>query len=249
MSTPSRTDAEGLGDKPSPRPRADLSAAFGPPNRSGGLVGRLARSPQKPSDPDTRAVISVPPTVEPIALDVTPVVEDNVQAAASLADAEEAAPGHATTGPSPLAKEPATRRPRKPARGKVGKSETAQLPGLAEGGTVTSIVYLPGELLERLRRARATTGFTYTQLTLDALDGTHQILSDLVTQATAPRARPAGSLFSGPSSAATAVQPKVQITLRPRSSDAAVIDQLATTHGVSRSQLVSLALDAHLKAN
>jgi hypothetical protein len=169
--------------------------------------------------------------------------DDPTPTSASNGRAELAVPS------SPPATAPTTHstaRPQKKApQPKAANRKPAQQDS-AEGGTVTSIVYLPGDLLERLRRVRAATGFAYTQLVLDALDATHQILGDLVAQAAAPRARPAGSLFSGPSSTAATVQPKVQITLRPRRSDATVIDQLAASHCVSRSQLVSLALTAHL---
>ena len=128
------------------------------------------------------------------------------------------------------------------------RAKTAAAPAKAdsEGAVVSSIVYVPGDVLERLRRTRAASGVTYTQLVLDALDGTHAVLADLVAKATEPAARPAGSLFSGPSSAPATINPKVQITLRPRSSDAAVIDKLAADLGTSRSLLVSLALQAHL---
>lgn len=244
MSTPSRTDAESLGDKPSPRPRADLSGAFGPPNRSGGLAGRLARPTRRPAgtDDDAATAASRPVAATEPSTATDTAVDDSAPTFAA-SGAEQEVPG------SPPAAVPAaspTARPqRKAPRTKVADREPAQQDS-AEGGTVTSIVYLPGDLLERLRQARAATGFTYTQLALDALDATHRVLADLVAQAAASRARPAGSLFSGPSSSAAVVQPKVQITLRPRRSDAAVIDELAASHSVSRSQLVTLALTAHL---
>lgn len=239
MSTPSRTDAEGLGDKPSPRPRADLSGAFGPPNRSGGLAGRLARPAPRTATPDSGTTPGAESPSSPPAERTAPA--PTVAAERGIPTTPEVVP--------PTTEQTGARSTKKSSRRKAGRSETTQSSGGPEGGTVTSIVYLAGDLLERLRRARAATGFTYTHLVLDALDGTHERLAELVAQATAPRARPAGSLFSGPSSAAAIIQPKVQITLRPRSSDAAVIDQLATSHGVSRSQLVALALSAHLDAS
>lgn len=242
MSTPSRTEAEGLGDKPSPRPRADLSGAFGPPNRSGGLAGRLARPARRPAETDDATPAEgrlVPAVAEPTAW-VT-AIDDPAPASTPTGGAEQEVPSSAVVP----AAHPSTRPQKKAPRTKAANKEPEKQDN-AEGGTVTSIVYLPGDLLERLRRARAATGFTYTQLVLDALDATHQVLADLVAQVAAPRARPAGSLFSGPSSTAAAVQPKVQITLRPRRSDAAVVDQLAASHSISRSQLVTLALTAHL---
>src|SRR5687768_2686005 len=42
---------EQLGDHPSPRPRADLSSSFGPPNRASSLSGRLARAPRPGTAP------------------------------------------------------------------------------------------------------------------------------------------------------------------------------------------------------
>jgi uncharacterized protein (DUF1778 family) len=117
----------------------------------------------------------------------------------------------------------------------------------AEGGTVTTIVYLPAEVLQRLRQARLRSGQTYTELVLDALDATHTRLADLLATADRPQTRPAGSLFAGPlRSAPATAQPKAQITLRPRASDAEVIDTLARDHGTNRSKLVTIALNAHL---
>jgi hypothetical protein len=47
-------------------------------------------------------------------------------------------------------------------------------------------------------------------------------------------------------SAPPTAQPKAQITLRPRASDAEVIDSLVRDHGTNRSKLVTIALTAHL---
>ena len=257
MSSPAHTPGEQLGDKPSPRPRTDLSGAFGPPSRTGGLAGRLTR-PTRPAPQADRA------GNQPAADREWPTAGEGDAPAAPVAlvqpssgTAEDTVPAESTTGAPTVAVEEAAattvarRSPRatKPsARTGRAASSAGRDEGQveAEGARVTSIVYVPGDVLERLRRARAATGLTYTQLTLDAIDGTHTVLGDIVAKATEPTARPAGSLFSGPSSAPATVNAKVQITLRPRRSDAAVIDRLAADFGTNRSQLVSLALDAHL---
>lgn len=134
--------------------------------------------------------------------------------------------------------------------GKRGRSATSERrTAKAEGGTATTIVYLPGDVLELLRQHRLRTGSTYTDLVLDALDATHARLGELLAETDRPQARPAGSLFAGTSrSRAAAAQPKAQITLRPRTSDAEVIDALARDHGTNRSKLVTVALTAHLAA-
>lgn len=253
MSTPAPTSGEHLGEKPSPRPRTDLSGAFGPPNRASGLAGRLARPTRDtterrsvPVNPPTDAIPTGPAVAIALQEGAAAPAMDAPQAASPSAPARDTEPA---ATPADAAAAPVTNSPKgRTKKASTTRAKTAAAPAKAngEGAVVSSIVYVPGDVLERLRRTRAASGLTYTQLVLDALDGTHAVLADLVAKATEPAARPAGSLFSGPSSAPATINPKVQITLRPRSSDAAVIDRLAADLGTSRSLLVSLALQAHL---
>lgn len=229
---------EQLGEHPSPRPRADLSSAFSPPNRVSGLSGRLARASRSvtapPSPPsDSAADVPAPP------LPATP--------AAEKAAGEKAPPQPTPTFQDTEPEAPLLALPNQPARRPSRSRPAAPRQVDAEGGTVTTIVYLPAEVLQRLRQARLRSGQTYTELVLDALDATHIRLADLLAAADRPQTRPAGSLFAGARrSAPPTAQPKAQITLRPRASDAEVIDSLARDHGTNRSKLVTIALTAHL---
>jgi hypothetical protein len=221
--------AEQLGEHPSPRPRADLSSSFGPPDRASGLSGRLAR-PSRPVGAPTSSTSA--PAAEEAAGEKTP-----PQLEPSSQDTEPEAPLLALTNQAA----PRSARPTNRVRAAAPKRIDA------EGGTVTTIVYLPAEVLQRLRQARLRSGQTYTELVLDALDATHTRLADLLATADRPQTRPAGSLFAGPlRSAPATAQPKAQITLRPRASDAEIIDTLARDHGTNRSKLVTIALNAHL---
>lgn len=239
--------SEQLGERPSPRPRADLKSAFAPPNRASSLGGRLSRVPMPPT-PATQGPDNTPAAVQPPAeVAVTTIQEeDSIPPAVSppaptASDAEEAAPSATSPGEGRSRQKKSTAVARNSKKG--GDRRQA-----AEGGTATTIVYLPGEILERLRQERLRTGATYTELVLDALDATHTRLAQLLEAMDRPQARPAGSLFAGAShSRLVAAQPKAQITLRPRVSDAEVIDALARDHDTNRSKLVSVALDAHLK--
>lgn len=226
---------ENLGERPTPRPRADLKSAFAPPDRTSRLGGRLAKPPRP---------TSLAPAAEATAGESTPAREIE-QPPAPAAQRPESGPALAQEAAPPTRKSAATgagdRRGRKTAR--RAKRQ------VAEGGTATTIVYLPGEVLELLRQQRLRTGSTYTDLVLDALDATHLRLGELLEATEQPQTRPAGSLFAGTgrSRSATA-QPKAQITLRPRTSDAEVIDGLARDLGTNRSKLVEVALTAHLTA-
>jgi hypothetical protein len=231
---------EQLGEHPSPRPRADLSSSFSPPNRASGLSGRLARTsrsvPAPPSPPaDPAADAQAPPLSAPPATEKTA--------------GEKAPPQPAPTSPDTDPETALPALPHQPARRASRTRAPTPLRGDTEGGTITTIVYLPAEVLQQLRQARLRSGQTYTELVLDALDATHTRLADLLAAADRPQTRPAGSLFVGARRAAPATaQPKAQITLRPRASDAETIDALARDHGTNRSKLVTIALTAHLAA-
>lgn len=223
--------AEHLGERPTPRPRADLSSAFAPPDRASRLGGKLTRAPRPSVTKEPRGEDSA--AAEPAAAPPAP----------PRPDKQEAATESAEETPAPPRDPPAASRSLR--RGRSAASQTRQRN--AEGGTTTTIVYLPGEVLDLLRQHRLRTGCTYTDMVLDALDATHPRLGELLAVTERAPARPAGSLFTGSDrSRSVAAQPKAQITLRPRSGDAEVIDALARKHGTNRSKLVTVALTAHL---
>src|SRR4051812_18052038 len=137
---------EQLGEHPSPRPRADLSSSFSPPNRASGLSGRLARTsrsvpapPSPPADPAADAPappLSAPPATEKTAGEKAP---------------PQPAPTSPDTDPETDPETALQALPHQPARGASRTRASAPLRGDTEGGTVTTIVYLPAEVLQQLR--------------------------------------------------------------------------------------------------
>lgn len=112
---------------------------------------------------------------------------------------------------------------------------------------LTVIVYLPVSVRDRLREMAAVRGATYTELTLEAIDATHQRLGDLLTRTSVAR-RP-DSLFSGstPRRRERHSEPQVQVSLRLIRSQLDVVDRLVDDHSASsRSALVTAALRGHL---
>ncbi len=110
------------------------------------------------------------------------------------------------------------------------------------------IVYLSASLRDRLRHHATSTGRSYTELTLEALDATHRRLGDLVADATSATTRP-GSLFTGAPRPRRLRhdEPQVQVSLRLLRQDIDVIDRLVTDlQAPNRSSLVATALGAHL---
>lgn len=109
------------------------------------------------------------------------------------------------------------------------------------------IVYLSASLRDRLRHHATSTGRSYTELTLEALDATHRRLGDLVADATSATTRP-GSLFTGARPRRLRHdEPQVQVSLRLLRQDIDVIDRLVTDlQAPNRSSLVATALGAHL---
>lgn len=226
---------ENLGERPTPRPRADLSSAFAPPDRASRLGGRLGR-PIRP--------IPVAPAED--ATDGEPATDREADQPVSQASPEpEFMPAPSREASQSTGGVTSTRTGDKRGRKPAQRLKRQQ----SEGATATTIIYLPGDVLELLRQQRLRTGSTYTDLVLDALDATHPRLVELLEATNQPHTRPAGSLFAGTNrSRSVAAQPKAQITLRPRTSDADVIDALARDLGTSRSKLVEVALSAHLSA-
>jgi len=101
--------------------------------------------------------------------------------------------------------------------------------------------------MPRVTKVTATRGATYTELTLEAIDGTHQRLGTLLGQAGIPT-HPE-SLFAGPAPRKRQrhSEPQVQVSLRLTMGQRDVTDRLAGEHSAtSRSALVTAALRGHL---
>jgi len=157
--------------------------------------------------------------------------------------------------PSAPVMEPAVEQPPAKPAAKPKTSPSKPVPAKAKpknrSGTrpVTTAVYLPRSVRDRLRTAADRDGLTYTDILLDAIDAEHHRLADLLgpTQI----ARRDDSLFSGRRPARGAQRSsgddQIQITVRPTRDDLAVIDQLVAEHGApSRSGMAAAVLDAYL---
>src|SRR4051812_47394087 len=161
--------AEQLGEHPSPRPRADLSSSFGPPDRASGLSGRLAR-PSRPVGAPTSSTSA--PAAEEAAGEKTP-----PQLEPSSQDTEPEAPLLTLTNQA------APRSARPPNRVRAAAPKRID----AEGGTVTPIVYLPAGVPQGLPQARPRSGQTYPELLPDPLDAPPPRLTDLLATADRPQ--------------------------------------------------------------
>lgn len=111
------------------------------------------------------------------------------------------------------------------------------------------IVYLPVSLKDKLRDAARSSDSTYTAIALAAVDATHTqlgVLLDTGRRTDLPRE---GSLFSAQPTAPAQQnrEAQVQVSLRTVRRDVDVIDDLARSHAVSRSALITAALTAHLQ--
>jgi hypothetical protein len=111
-------------------------------------------------------------------------------------------------------------------------------------------VYLLPELLQTVRRARATTarGRTNADLAFEAIDATHRKLAELIAARRTGSGRP-GSLFparrTGRAGADSAR--RVLWSMKATPVELAVIDRLvAETSAASRSELIATAMEAHL---
>lgn len=110
--------------------------------------------------------------------------------------------------------------------------------------------FLPPELVARVKLATASTGMTYTVLTLVALSECYErgTLTDIITAhraRTAPPAPTSTGLFPDLTSRAPA-RPKLQFPLHLTAGQLATIDRIKTDLGVDRSFLIEAVLDAYL---
>lgn len=213
----------GLGQQPSRMKPTDLAKTFASSPRSAGLRGL----------PPMEPVVDITPPPQPAKLPPSPEVEPVDSAAL---------PKNAETRGTAKAKTPAgdSSHARSEIKPKPQISTPSSVPS---SGTQTVVVYISVSIRERLR---ANTGdFTYTEVTLMALDATHGRLDDRFTAAT----RPANSLFTGRPRPASKrhEEPHVQVSLRPMRSDLAVVDRLVEEmNAPSRSALINAALDEYL---
>jgi hypothetical protein len=101
---------------------------------------------------------------------------------------------------------------------------------------------MDADLANRLRKASRESGDTHTEIVLAALDATHETLTFGLQE-------PSSSLFAGRGAPRPQrhTGPQVQIALRPRRDDLAVIDQLVERlNAPNRSALIAAALERHL---
>lgn len=148
--------------------------------------------------------------------------------------------------PASQSGKPQPRPPRQPTRKPRPRSQKTAQGRQTTPNTVAVVVYMPPELRDRLRAHTTRRGAAYSDVVLDALDATADQLAQLVT---APAVdRPVGSLFRGRQLRRQQHDtPQVQVGLRLAPDDLATVDQLKDQAGaISRSQLVTAALDAYL---
>jgi hypothetical protein len=106
------------------------------------------------------------------------------------------------------------------------------------------IVYLPLSLKDRLDQHRAVTGQAITRVTLEAITATHKGLSELLQEPESDPERDELFVYDAPRPQR---EPKIQVTLRLREDQLAVIDDLVGQYGApDRSALVAAALRGHL---
>lgn len=111
----------------------------------------------------------------------------------------------------------------------------------------TIVVYLASSLRTRLRAHREATGRSHTNVILDALNATHQRLTDLVAAATSQPAPAMNGLFEVQPGRHVHDEDQVQVSIRPTTHNLDVIDSLAAQHTAgNRSALVAIALDVYL---
>jgi hypothetical protein len=114
----------------------------------------------------------------------------------------------------------------------------------ASGRRRVVIVYLPLAVKDRLDQQRAATGQAITRLTLEAITATHKRLSELLQEPQPDPERDELFTYDAPRRRS---EPKVQVTLRLRDDQLAVIDGLVGEHHApDRSALVAAALRGHL---
>lgn len=109
-----------------------------------------------------------------------------------------------------------------------------------EGDHISRIIYLPVELIERMRLHRAQTGQTNTQIALRAINAHWREVEQLASDEQAIRIIP-GDLFDDFSAADHS--PKRQVEITPTKAQLAAIEPLVDTAGVrDRSHLFTLVI-------
>lgn len=224
-------------------PDMDLGEIFG--NRTTGLGGLTPRRRVRPESTPTALEANAAPTPEPTNLSGSEStsqqsrkreaagedLEDGARVAAS------AAPARGAGTPSRDAPTQARKRPARPAS---RPPEESAIPKL-------TILQLPNDTADHLRDTARAQGVTYKELILDALEATADELAGLVA-ARQPRPRDAGSLFAGERTAIVArPEGRRQVGIKLSEGSIRAIDDLTASNGAkSRSELVTVALDAYL---
>jgi hypothetical protein len=212
-------DSDHLGRQPSRMPKADLGSAFGAPDRTRSLSGRLA-----PVRPPAQVPGEEPPVRDP---------EDGPGAPQAL-----------TAASAPV--RPPAERPTPPAARSKTSPQPTSATRQGKGAIRPVVVYLPAALRGRLRAAATAETTTHTDLVLAALDATH---SQLAGRFSAADPAPSSLFAAQGRRRRRQRQdePQVQVSLRPVSDDLAVIDGLVETVGASsRSAMIAAALDLYL---
>lgn len=110
----------------------------------------------------------------------------------------------------------------------------------------TVVVYMPPQLLERLREHSRNTGRSYTVIALDAIAAHHENLDEIFADL-APASSHAQLFPPRRRSLKTAGGPRVQVGLRPTGEELEIIDRLVRDHNLpSRTELVVRVLDRAL---
>lgn len=134
---------------------------------------------------------------------------------------------------------PAATKPKPPKKASRSKPVSRMRP-------VTTAIYLPVSVRDRLKTAADQRGLTYTDVLLDAIDAVHDRLDELLGD---DRQRPSHSLFRGRRrrTRQRRDEDQVQVTVRPTRDDLATIDSLVSQHSAtSRSGMATTVLDAYL---
>lgn len=148
--------------------------------------------------------------------------------------------------PTITAPEKRTERPRPPKP--AGKRSPKTVPDDARRQI---IAYMAPDLAGRLRAHGAETGRTHLQVVLDALEETHDRLSELLAAAGYIEERRSGLFGDGPRPAGRRRRTTGtdQVSLRPTVGQLRVIDKLMGDSGApDRSVLIAVALDDYLPA-
>ncbi len=196
-----------------------MSDAKSSPMPTPDLAGLLARVP---APPQTASVPAPPPTNESVAL-------------AEGGGNESVPTDHR---PAPLA-----------ARDRSRSSKANKPPGHTKAPRQylrSMAVYLPRSLHQQLRQEAAVRDTTATALLLAAVNGTHERVGDALAQSVETSGGDR-NLFDIPQSRRPG-EPTVQTTIRVTDGQHQVLNNLASTHGVNRSQLITTALRLYLGA-